>query len=481
MKTLAAGVLAFAALGGIGPTGESPRVVIVPLVGELTPAHTALVRRAAAAVRERPPDLVLFEIDTPGGRADVMLAIGDEIMKFRPVRTAAYVRPLGAGGGAWSAGAYVAISCARLYMHPGTVIGAATPVSGGGEEVPEKYVSGFREKFRARAEENGYPGALAAAMVDKDLEVHEVLMRGERKYLTGPELEKLRAGSPDASITATVFVSKGKLLTLTDRQVEETGMGRRAPDRAPIYSDARLAGPREESVGFSWSERLVQFLTSGLMSTVLLAIGVMGLWMEFQSPGFGAPGIAGIVAFVLLLFGHHLAGLAEIPEILLFAAGAALIAVEIFLVPGTGIFAVLGGLCLLAGLILSLQGFAWPRPNEAPWEVDLLLSSLGRVVVAVMAGGTLALVALRFLPRVPLFRRLVLQAEISGGSPVESGTETIVGGEGYARTPLRPAGKAEIGGRVFDVVSAGEYVAAGEPVRVDRIEGSRIVVSRVKR
>ena len=464
-----------------------PQVIIVSIVGPLDASHVALIRRAASQIKAEQPVLVLFEIDTPGGRIDHMLAIGEDMMGLAPVPTAAYVRPLassGITGGAWSAGAFLALSCRKLYLHPGTVIGAAAPVAEtpeGPKPVDEKYVSAFREKFRARAEQNGYPANLAVAMVDKDLEVFEVTSAGEKMYLTAGEIERLKSEGKKLDVPTVPYVAKGKLLTMTDRQVVQAGMGKIAPDRRTIYEDHGLAAPRERAIEANWSEALVSFLTSPVVSMILLVIGILGIWVEIKTPGFGLPGIVGILSCALLLFGHHLVGLAEGPEILLFVAGVALVAVEIFLLPGTGIFAIVGVASVLVGLVLSFQDFVIPDPKAAPWQVGILLSSVGRVLFSFVGAGLGLLAILRFLPKVPVLHRLVHATVISGASPSAAAGPDLVGVGGRAVTPLKPGGKIEVQGRTLDVVTDGDYVAQGEPVEILRIEGMRIIVGKTKR
>ncbi|MBI2933191.1 MAG: nodulation protein NfeD [Planctomycetes bacterium] len=485
------GLLAALLLCRLGQAQEErpapARVTIVPIVGPLDASHVALVARASRLIRQEKPDLVLFEIDTPGGRIDHMLRIGEDIMGLAPIPTAAYVRPAakeGITGGAWSAGAYVAMSCRRLYMHPGTVIGAAAPVTegeNGPQPVDEKYVSAFREKFRARAEQNGYPANLAVAMVDKDLEVFQVTVDGRQQYLTAGEIETLRREGKEVDKPEVPFVAKDKLLTLTDRQVVETGMGRAAASRQEIFSDLGLTNPQERAITPTWSESLVGFLTSPVVAFLLLVIGMLGIWIELKTPGFGAPGILGIAAIALLLFGHHLAGLAEATEIILIVAGLALIAVEIFVLPGTFIAGIGGVLLVFAGLILSLQDFTVPDIKGAPWQLDILLASLGRVILAFVGAAIGFISVLRFLPNVPVMRKLVLQAELAEGAPATAGTSELQGRMGHAATPLRPGGKIEIDGQEYDVVADGEFVAPGETVEVLRVEGMRIVVGKVKR
>jgi membrane-bound serine protease (ClpP class) len=214
---------------------------------------------------------------------------------------------------------------------------------------------------------------------------------------------------------------------------------------------------------------------------LLLVVGVIGIWIELKTPGFGVPGIVGIASIGLLIFGNHLAGLAQATDIVLIVLGVALVMVELFFFPGVGAFAILGVVCIIGGLILSFQGFTLPDIEGAPWEVDILFTSMGRVLssLAIAVVGFLSI--LRFLPRVPLANRLVLQSEIGGTAPVAAGTEALAGQKGHAVTALRPGGKVDVAGQVVDVVAEGEFVAPGEPVEVLRVEGMRVVVGRTKR
>lgn len=485
MRMIVASVL-LAAQAAAPSTAPSAGVVVVPIHGPIDTPNLALLHRAAKEIKDKKPALVIFEIDTPGGRVDHMLAMG-EVMSSLGVPTAAFIRPTTSGeafGAAWSAGAYLAMCCKKLYMYPGTVIGAAMVINSGPEgatAVEEKFVSAVREKFRARAEQNGYPPNLAVAMVDKDLEIFEIVIDGKKRYLTMGEIEKLRDEGKDFIIPSTPFDSKTKLLTLTDRQVVDAGMGKIVNGREEIWKDHGLAGVVEEHVLASWSEKLVGFITSDVIAMILLVVGVVGLWIEFKTPGFGVPGVVGTAALLLYFFGHSLAGLAQATDIVLFVVGVALVLVEILLLPTGGILAIVGVVCAGAGLILSLQGFTLPDTTSAPWEVDVLFSSVGRTLSSLAIASVLFMIALRFLPRVPVANRLVLQAEIGGTAPAPSTAPDLAGRHGHATTPLRPGGKISVDGQILDVVAEGEFVASGEPVEILRVEGMRVVVARTKR
>ena len=203
--------------------------------------------------------------------------------------------------------------------------------------------------------------------------------------------------------------------------------------------------------------------------------------IEFKTPGFGIPGTVGLIALALLTYGHHMVGLAEVWEIALILVGLALIAVEIFLIPGTFVAAIAGTICVLVGLVLSLQDFTFPDVSAKPWQVSIFLESIGRVLVSAL-GAALALLAFgRFLDKVPGASKLVLQTAIAGSAPAPEVSADLVCRHGHAVTQLRPGGKIDIDGEVFDVVAEGDFVAIGEPVEVLSVDGMKTLVGKVKR
>lgn len=471
-------------------TAAEKPVCIVPIRGEIDYTQSAFLRRALAEAKQSGAGLIVFEIDSPGGRIDAMMDMGVQMQAATDggVRTVAFIRPMegsGTGGSAYSAAAYLSFCTKSIYMHPGAVIGAATPIMMGPEgvkELPEKFMSATREKFRAVAEQNGYPPNLAVAMVDEDIEVMEVTVNGERKFLTPDEVREAKHRG-DAIGEENWVKKKEKILTLTQQQAISYGIARDAKSRAEVYRDLGVSAKSEIVAEFSWSESLVGFLTSGIVQTILMIVGILGIWIELKTPGFGAPGILGIASFAVLLFGHHLVGLAEVTEILVFIAGIAFVAVELFLLPGTGLFAVLGAVCIFAGLVFSMNFGGISVPKES-WETAGLFSALGRVMVSFLGATTGFLVLIRFLPQVPFLNRAILRTELSAetgaSAPAPFTPDTLVGKTGIAVTPLRPGGKIEIGGVPYDVVTDGDFIEKGEPIRITALEGIRIVVERVK-
>jgi membrane-bound serine protease (ClpP class) len=207
---------------------------------------------------------------------------------------------------------------------------------------------------------------------------------------------------------------------------------------------------------------------------LLLTLGLLGLFVEFRTPGLGLPGFVGVTSLALFFWGHWLVQLAGWEEVLLVGSGFVLLGLELFVTPGFGVLGALGLMALLGGFGLSLVGAG------ATWQA--IVMAAGRVVLSLLLALAAALAMLRFLPRLPLGRRLVLETEIASTAGYASAPERDrrwLGQRGTAASPLRPAGLANLAGERVDVVSEGEFIEAGAPLEVIRVDGNRIVVRRL--
>jgi membrane-bound serine protease (ClpP class) len=311
------------------------------------------------------------------------------------------------------------------------------------QPVEEKTVSYVRKEFRATAEARKRPPLIAEAMVDADVEI------------------------PD-------LIEKGKLLTLTtDEALKHKIAEFRANTMAEVLNQVGLAGAEVRRASPNWAENFVRFLTHPVVSSLLMTIGILGIILEIRSPGFGVPGILGIGSLALFFWGHWLVQLAGWEEILLVGSGFVLLAAEIFVIPGFGVAGVLGIAALLSGLSLSLIG------GGATWE--FILKAVGRVIFSLLIALIGSLVLLRFLPRLPFGKRLILETGLAAGEGYASSPETDrnwLGKSGITVSPLRPSGIADVEGERVDVVSDGEFIESGAKIVVSRVDGNRIVVRR---
>ncbi|HSN98668.1 MAG TPA: NfeD family protein [Candidatus Nanopelagicales bacterium] len=432
----------FGLLGAARGQG-GPVVHVATIEGEIDRGLAPYVARVIQQAERAGAAAVALEIDTFGGRVDSAVAIRDALLGAQ-IPTVAYVNPR-----AISAGALIALSARDVVMAEGATIGAAAPVvagPGGAEPAGEKATSYVRKEFRATAELRGRPPELAEAMVDADVAVPGV-------------------------------VEKGKLLTLTTSEALALGIAdRQAGSLEEALAGAGIRGAEIVRAEPNWAEGLVRFLTNPAVSSLLMALGTLGLLIELRSPGFGVPGIVGILSLGLFFWAHWLTRLVGWEEVALIGVGAVLIALEAFVIPGFGVAGVLGTVAVLAGLSLSLVG--------AGVTFNGVAMAIGQVAFALLVALLGAVGFLRLLPKLPFGRRLVLAGGLGAEVPVQgvlpSVEEVTIGDQGVAATPLRPAGIATFAGARVDVVSSGDYVAAGEAVEVIHVDGGRVVVRRVQ-
>ena len=434
----------FATLGLNGPSfaQQPPVVYVAPIEGIIDLGLAPFVQRVLNEATDAGAAAVIFEINTFGGRVDAAVLIRDALLNAK-VKTVAFVNKR-----AISAGALISLAAEKIAMADGGTIGAATPVQMGqpgapAQPVEEKTVSYVRKEFSATAEARKRPPLIAEAMVDADVEI--------------PGL-----------------IEKGKLLTLTTEEALKHNVADfRAETIENVLEQLKLAGAQISRITPNWAEDLVRFLTNPIVSSLLMTVGMLGIILEIRTPGFGIPGALGITSLALFFWGHWLVQLAGWEELLLVGSGLVLLVFEIFVIPGFGIAGALGIAVLLGGLSLSLFGAG------ASWE--FILKAVSRVVFSLLAALIVSLVTLRFLPRLPFGRRLILKtgllAGAGGGSAPESDISWL-GKSGTALSPLRPAGIAELEGKRVDVVSEGDLIEPGVPVVVTRVDGNRIVVRR---
>jgi membrane-bound serine protease (ClpP class) len=458
------------------PSGGAP-VFVIPISGTVEPGMAAFLRRALSDIEGRPAALIVVEMDTFGGRVDAALEMVDTLVHQPQARTVALVTQK-----AISAGALIALACNRLVMRHHTTIGDCAPIiysEEGPKVVGEKFQSPLRAKFRTLARKNGYPVALAEAMVTAEMEVLAVTIDGETRYMETRDFEELDERTRERVESKITVVPEGELLTMDDTEAQELGFSAMSVSGLEEMLDRmELSGHPVERLGQSWSESLVRTIAS--IAPILMAIGLAALYMEFQAPGFGVPGIVGILALALVFFNQYLVGLADYTELLLIVIGLLLLGFEMFVIPGFGIAGIAALLVISAGLLLSLQDFVLPDP-EFPWQQELLIRNLTQVLAAVVAAIVASIVGVRYL--LPQSSRVVagpyLEATLQEARDLSDQTRSVqVGDTGRALSFLRPSGKADIAGELLDVISEAEFIEKDATIRVVDVRGNRIVVER---
>jgi membrane-bound serine protease (ClpP class) len=502
------GVFLCLALGGPlfaqAPAGEAEKgrgtAWIIPIQGDIEPSLTAFVRREGRKALDQGAAYIIFEIDTFGGRVDSALQITSFITSIKNAKTIAWVNSgEGSMGVSWSAGALIAMACQEIYMAAGTSLGAAAPVTIGAdgqtEGTGEKTVAAVRSQIAALAERNNHPVEIAKAMVDYDVELWEVSEGSEIRILSLQELELMEkeaeTGGPKPERRGIVS-PKGKLLSLTSGEALRYGLARDlADDQEALLTIIGAASPAVESVPGA-ADGIISLLTSAPVQALLIVLGLVMIFLEINSPGFGIPGVVAIIAFVTVFGSGAMLGRVGSMEIILFLIGLGLLVVEIFITPGFGVLGISGFLLIGFSLLLSMQDFVIPRFE---WEWTLL----GRNAVVVFVSLIVAITGIAAIallgPKIRLFNRLTLTTQITGtaggplpsGAPVQDGSpdkgreegQSLMGKIGVAATPLHPVGRVEIDGEIYEAQAEGLFVESGRGVKVVKVRGNTVTVRLV--
>jgi membrane-bound serine protease (ClpP class) len=476
---------------------ETPQVQLIKVEGEIQPLMEAFVIRQIERSVAAGANLIIFEIDSPGGHLGPSLNLANTILDLesKNVRTVAYVPKM-----ALSGAAMISLGCDDIYMHPDAQIGDAGPIElrEGGQfhHVDAKMLSPIRESLKSLAEKKGRPPAIAEAMADKDLLVYQVTHRetGRTWYMTEHELH---AANEDWIKGQVVPESrKNNLLTVNGRRAAELQLAR-PPVEDLEELKLRLELPPQTDLtaaAQTWVDTLVFILNSDGMTFLMFVAGAACIYLElYTMTGFF--GIISALCFSLFFWSRFLGGTAGWLEVVLFLLGLTLIMLEIFVIPGFGVFGVSGGLMVIASIILASQTFSSLEPSRAIEDMTGTLGTFGASILTVIV---LAIALSRYLPQMPILRHMVLAppgAELdenpdeprlrpefsasSSSSGMFGQNQDLLGMQGTAASMLRPAGKAQIDGRFLDVVSDGSYIQQGSKIEVISASGNRIVVKQV--
>lgn len=409
--------------------GDVQQVMVITVDDAVEPGLASYLERNIASAREKQVDLLILELDTPGGRVDAAQDI-KRLLYGSGMETVALVKDQ-----ALSAGAYIALCCDKIAMMPGSTLGDAEMLING-TTADEKYLGPWREEFAAIAEDKGRNPEIAKAFVDRDIEI---------------------AG----------IVEQGKLLTLTPQRAVELGMADTIVNSREELLD--WLGVADATLYYSemnGAEKITRFITHPNVAPVLLSLGILCLIGEFLTPGVGVLAVAGIALLSLYFGGHMIAGMASWFALLLFLAGIILCLIEI-LAPGFGIFA-LGGIgCIVGSIFLTTPDMA---------------TAVKYLAVVLLVMVVCAPILFKLFSKSKLFDRLMVRERLTTEDGYVAGRKEqdgYIGCAGMAVTALRPAGTVELeDGTRIDVVTRGDYIEKGEPVQVCRREGTWLVVEK---
>ncbi|NLY79871.1 MAG: nodulation protein NfeD [Lysinibacillus sp.] len=408
------------------------KVYHIPVEKEIEKGLYVFLKRSFNEALENNASAIILEIHTPGGYVDVAYDIGKLIDETpKPLKIIAFINSK-----ALSAGAYIALHAEQIYMTPNATMGAAQIIDLNGNAANEKIHSAWIKNMQAAAESTNRDPKIARAMADPSVDLPEY-------------------NSPS-----------GKLLTLTAEEALQVDYSNGTVENlTDVFKEVGHENSEVFSLQETFAEKLARFLTNPLVVTLLLTIATLGLVLELFSPGFGAPGIIGILSFVLFFFGHTVAGFAGYETIILFVIGFVLLLAEVF-VPG-GILGLIGISLMVISLLFSGESI-----------VHMAYSLLIAMAIAII--GMVVLVKF-FGKNLHLFSKLVLKDATTTEDGYVSNVNRIdlIGKEGKTLTPLRPSGTVLINDERIDVVSEGNYIESDRKVKVVEVEGSRIVVREI--
>ncbi len=405
---------------------EIDEVYLVSIKGTIDLGLSSYVKRALEEAVLNKAKAVILEIDTFGGRVDAAIQIRDKILSLN-IPNVAYVK-----NRAWSAGALIALSAEYILIDKSASIGAAEP-----RPADEKNISALRAEFTSTASSRGRSEDIAAAMVDKDVEINGIIKKDKILTLNAEQAIKLNFVDGIYSNIEEVL----NFLNLKDAKI------------VYIYPN--------------WAENISRFITNPVVSPLLLSIGFLGLIIEFWTLGWGIAGLIGIISLSLFFGGHIIVGLAGFETIILFAIGFILLLAEIFFIPGFGLAGISGIAAILASIFLTFGNI-----TQATYSILIALS------ISVIGFFLL----IKYIPSTRTWRKFVLSTEQKKELGYTVGTKDLkrlTGEKGITITPLRPSGIAEINGKKLDVITQGEYIVSNSKIKIISVEGNKIVVEAI--
>lgn len=409
---------------------KEKNVYIVPIESTVEKGLAVFLERALHKAEENNANLVIFEVNTPGGAVDAAGEIA-KLLSDTPVKTVAFVN-----NRALSAGAYISLSADEIYMVPSATMGSAAVIDSAGNTADKKAQSYWLAAMATAAEQNGRDPIYAKAMADADIDLPQY----------GAE--------------------KGKLLTFTAEQAKKAGYSEgTVSDRTELFQTLGIAQANVKTIEESFPEKLARFLTNPFVIPLLLTIAGIGIVIELFSPGLIFPGLTGVLSLVLFFYGHLVAGITGYEALALFLIGILLVILEFF-IPG-GIAGILGVVAIIGSLFLA-------SGNAIHMAVSLLIA------VAVSISVSILLVKV-FGKKMKFFKKMILTDSTNKeqGYVSHSDRTDLLGLEGKALTDLRPSGTVLINEERVDVVSEGSFIVKDTIVKVVKVEGSRIVVREI--
>ena len=490
--------LVIAAVAGAASGATTPAVVVA-LKGPINAYSQGAFVRQFQQARALGAKVVIIDLDTYGGAVNSALELSHFIKSQTDIRTIAYVDHK-----AYSAGAMIAVACKSIYMAPAAVLGDCAPIAisrmGDLQPLPPteraKAESPILADFEDSALRNGYDPLLVQSMVSLNRAVHWVEKDGQRRFVDEKQYAQLLADGwkPVQSVRDPVNAAD-TLLTVSTDQAIKLGLAKGSAESVAQLAqslDVNVLATFEPGTG----EQVLAFLNSDSVRLILLIVFFVSLYIGMHAPGHGLAESMAVLSLATLLGVPLMTGYAQWWEIAAILVGIALLALELFVIPGFGVAGLVGIALILGGMVLT---FIAPEPGRSPLSIPRLPMTWMalRHGLSVVVGGMVASLLLcwwlrKYLPRMLYFNRLILTTTVGSESGMVGSLTNIdpselapaIGASGMAATDLRPGGSAEFhdaagGKHMVSVVSDSGFVVRGTRLVVREVSGNRIVVRPV--
>ncbi|MDR3625152.1 MAG: NfeD family protein [Chlamydiales bacterium] len=467
---------------------------------EIDQSTWVYVRSSLELYKKIKPAFIILDLNTPGGELFSAEQISDALRDIDinyEIPVVAFIDNWAISAGALLAYScrFIGVTKDASMGAAEPVIPSA---SGELTSASEKVNSAFRTDLANRARFFERNPLLAEAMVDKDvilvvregvitkLEKEDQILpsdeviNGKGKLLTMSSEELIKYHVADFQLLPT------KLIPITESEKEE---GKWPSSKELLFQYPFFkAIPNVTIVAYEmdWKSAFFAFLAKPFVSSLLFLGLLMGFYVEFSSGGFGLAAAIGVICLVLIILSSFSVQAVNWLELTILLLGLLFIAIEVFVVPGFGIPGILGIVLTIAGLFLmmlpQIGSFEFSSvPGELTVTGELFLKRLGWLAGTLVVGVILIGLLARFvLPRVSRFSRLVHSGEQESSQGYVAGFNVLegprLGSIGIAFSPLRPSGKVMFDDKVFDAMSEGGFIEKGTRIELVRFDGSRMIV-----
>ena len=407
---------------------------------EINRWYAAYIKKAIKKAEDEGASLIILELDTPGGLLSSALSIKNYIIES-DIPVVAYINK-----NALSAGALISLSCEAIYMSDGSIIGAATPVYMKGNEIEkasEKEISAMRAAMRSSAERSKKNVRIAEAMVDETIILskrNDGIDLDDKTLLTLSVEEALKVNIADGKANSIIDIMKLRNLS----------------------ENSTIINVEEEKYDY-----ILRFLINPAVLSALIAIGIIGVYIELKTPGFGIGGVISIIAFSIFFFAQVFVGESGFLAPAIFFLGIVLLAIEIFVIPGFGITGILGILGIVAGIFMS-------------FGINNIAQATLVVFVSLIADIILIIILARFILKSKGFKNIVALETDTAGYHSSVSYDNLLGCEGITDTFFRPSGNIIINDKKYDAITEGEFINKGVKIKVILVEGNKIVIKEIK-